>query len=83
MVPHLYGTLLEVVGRDDKRHCGSDEFIRVKDCVMMSLKRFLIFNREAHIKASEEYLSWNNEYEIETKLVSKSCVETKFCNTSR
>jgi len=72
MVPYLYASILEAVAAEDVGaadiHNSFKEFIRVRDCVVMTLKRFLIFNKRVHQLSSERYLSWKShngaQYEV-------------------
>ena len=84
-VPYLYGSLLEGVSTDlgkDDIHNMSSEFIRVRGCVLMTLRRFLTFNKDIHLRCSKEYLEWGNKYDVKTNL-SSSSVETVLRKTSK
>ena len=84
-VPYLYGSLLEGVSTDlgkDDIHNMSSEFIRVRGCVLMTLKRFLTFNKDIHLRCSKEYLEWGNKYDVKTNL-SSSSVETVLRKTAK
>ena len=86
LVPRLYGTILEakdVGGGNGRRYNLYGEFMVVKDCAMMTLKRFLSFKKSTHLKAAEEYGKWGNSYELRTSLVSGEILEQKFYKTPR
>jgi hypothetical protein len=84
-VPYLYGNLLEGISADLGKgdiHNMSNEFIRVRGCIMMTLKRFLTFNKDIHLRSSKEYLKWGNRYDVSTSF-SPSTVKTVLCKTSK
>ena len=83
LVPHLYGAILESLDEDSREgRTLCNELIRVRDCVMMTLERFLSFGKESHFQASKEYFLWGNKYEVKTSLVPGERVETRFCKTT-
>ena len=86
LVPRLYGTILEAQGLGNgngRKYNLYGEFMVVKDCAMMTLKRFLGFKKGVHLKAAEEYSKWGNSYEIRTTTVSGKLLEQKFYKTPR
>jgi hypothetical protein len=68
MVPHLYAIIVETLSQtslgEEDVHTSFKEFIRVKDCAVMTLDRFLRFNKKIHLEAVKEYLSWGTDYEV-------------------
>ena len=62
MVPHSYGTLVEEVGATEVGegdiHNSLHEFIRVRKCAIMTLKRFLSFNKQVHIACCAKFLAF-------------------------
>ena len=63
MMPLSYGVLLE-------RIAPGGEFIRVQDCALMTLDRFMSFDKESHTDSSLEYLSWEGEYVLVMDVVA-------------
>ena len=60
MVYYDYGLVLERLedlAEEPVTSSSFREFIRVKDCVLMTLTRFLSFNKDFHIRASNEYFN--------------------------
>ena len=77
MVPGLYASLVEALsettlGTNDV-HNSFAELIRVKDCSIMTLDRFVRFSKDLHLEAAQEYLLWGAQYET-TVEISKTPV---------
>ena len=65
MMPLSYGALLDKVD-------PQGEFIRVQECAIMTLDRFITFDKESHTDSSLEYLSWEGEYVLVMDVVADS-----------
>jgi hypothetical protein len=59
MMPLNYGGLLECAAG-----FSLGEFIRVENCALMTLDKFLLFDKGLHERCSREYLSWEGEYAL-------------------
>jgi len=64
MMPLTYGALL-----DTSRGKSAGEFIRVNKCAVITLDKFMGFEKDIHSECAREYLSWESEHEVLTEVV--------------
>jgi hypothetical protein len=67
MAPGVYMTIVEAMSRTELGygdvHNSFSELLRVRDCAIMTLDRFVRFNKSIHSASSEEYLLWGTQHE--------------------
>lgn len=84
MAPGVYMTIVEAMARTELGygdvHNSFSELLRVRDCAIMTLDRFVRFNKSIHSASSEEYLLWGTQHET-TFDISEGPPRTIVCKT--
>tara|TARA_R110000824_G_scaffold200423_2_gene384414 strand:- start:208 stop:660 length:453 start_codon:yes stop_codon:yes gene_type:complete len=65
MLPLTYGVLLESSEED-----SGGEFIRVNKCAVITLDKFMKFEKDTHVSCASEYLSWETEHGVVMEVIT-------------